>query len=106
VAGDGSRVRGNLLIKAIIYRLLAFSITLTIAYIFTRGIELSVGIAIVELIGKTLLYWIFDVLWEKSSGSLVSQTVARLQSLGLSAKRLIARYWTEMRSVSHPSRRD
>jgi uncharacterized membrane protein len=36
-----------------------------IAYAFTRQIEISVGIAIVELLGKTLMYFLFDTMWER-----------------------------------------
>lgn len=52
-----------LFMKAILYR--GFSITMTFLFsmLITQNISLSVNITLLDLVFKTLLYFIFDVSW-------------------------------------------
>lgn len=58
--GD-SRTRS--LIKALSYRALMTAFTFTIVYIFTGSIQVSGWVAVVEVIGKTLLYYLHERAW-------------------------------------------
>lgn len=53
------------LFKAITYRLFGTGTTILISFILTKELKLSIGIGVFELIGKILLYWMFEILWEK-----------------------------------------
>ena len=55
----------NLIIKAIIYRVLAFGGMMIIGYVFTGRIEISLAIAISELVLKSVAYYFYDIFWKK-----------------------------------------
>jgi uncharacterized membrane protein len=49
--------------KAVSYRLLAAVATGTIAFAFTRRLDISLGIASVEAVAKIICYYIHERLW-------------------------------------------
>jgi uncharacterized membrane protein len=49
--------------KAVSYRLLAAVATGTIAFVFTRRLDISLGIAAVEAVAKIICYYIHERLW-------------------------------------------
>lgn len=51
------------MVKAISYRILGTFITALIVFIFTGNFSLSFGIASVELIAKSLAYYIHERIW-------------------------------------------
>jgi len=51
------------IMKAVSYRLLAAVATGTIAFAFTRRLDISLGIAAVEAIAKIFCYYIHERLW-------------------------------------------
>lgn len=53
------------LIKSIIYRIFGTVGTFLIALVFTGKAEVAGGIAVVEIIFKTAIYYSYERLWEK-----------------------------------------
>ncbi len=51
------------IMKAVSYRLLAAVATGTIAFVFTRRLDISLGIAGVEAVAKMICYYIHERLW-------------------------------------------
>lgn len=51
------------ILKAVSYRLLAAVATGSIAYAFTRRLDISLGIACVEAVAKIICYYIHERLW-------------------------------------------
>jgi uncharacterized membrane protein len=51
------------ILKAVSYRLLASIATGLIAYVFTRRLDISLGIAIVEAVAKVFCYYLHERLW-------------------------------------------
>lgn len=51
------------IIKAVSYRLLAAVATGTIVFVFTRRLDISLGIAGVEAVAKIICYYIHERLW-------------------------------------------
>jgi uncharacterized membrane protein len=51
------------IMKAVSYRLLAAVATGTIAFAFTRRLDISLGIASVEAVAKIICYYIHERLW-------------------------------------------
>lgn len=51
------------IVKAVSYRLLAAIATGSIAYIFTRRLDISLGIACVEAVAKIICYYIHERIW-------------------------------------------
>lgn len=49
--------------KAVSYRLLAAIATGTIAFVFTRRLDISLGIASVEALAKIICYYIHERFW-------------------------------------------
>ncbi|GAW94065.1 DUF2061 domain-containing protein [Calderihabitans maritimus] len=62
-----SRAHQRALAKAISWRIFATLTTMTIVYLFTGKIDLSIGVGIVEVISKMLLYYLHELIWEKTS---------------------------------------
>jgi len=58
-------INRNKLWKAIGYRVSAFCLITLVSYIFTGKIEISLFIAISEFIIKLVMYYAYDVLWDK-----------------------------------------
>jgi uncharacterized membrane protein len=59
--------RTESLIKSIVYRLFGTIATFLIALFFTGEFFISSGIAVVELITKTVLYYLYERFWNKVS---------------------------------------
>ena len=55
------------LIKSVVYRLFGTLATFVIAFAFTQHALLSSGIAIVELVTKTAMYYVYERFWNKIS---------------------------------------
>jgi len=55
------------LIKSIVYRLFGTMATFLIAYFFTKEFFIASGIAIVEMVAKTILYYMYERFWNKVS---------------------------------------
>ncbi len=53
------------LIKAIIFRILVTLLGFVVAYIVTRSIDLSLRIFVIHAIAATILYLIYERIWEK-----------------------------------------
>jgi len=51
------------IMKAVSYRLLAAVATGTIAFVFTRRLDISLGIAAVEAVAKIIFYYLHERLW-------------------------------------------
>jgi len=51
------------IMKAVSYRLLAAIATGTIAYVFTRRLDISLGIASIEAVAKIVCYYIHERFW-------------------------------------------
>lgn len=51
------------ILKAVSYRLLASIATGSIAFVFTRRLDISLGIASVEAVAKVFCYYIHERLW-------------------------------------------
>jgi adenylylsulfate kinase len=53
------------LIKSIVYRLFGTIVTFFIAYFFTREFFIASGIALIEMLAKTILYYAYERFWNK-----------------------------------------
>ena len=51
------------ILKAVSYRLLAAIATMTIVFVFTRRIVLSVGVGLVESVAKIICYYLHERVW-------------------------------------------
>jgi len=51
------------ILKAVSYRLLASIATGSIAYVFTRRLDISLAIASVEAVAKVICYYLHERLW-------------------------------------------
>jgi len=60
---NGKETHLRSILKAVSYRLLASIATGTIAYVFTRRVDISLGIASVEAVAKIVCYYIHERLW-------------------------------------------
>lgn len=54
------------LFKTATWRVLATIGTIIVALLFTRSIEISIGIGTVEVILKTILYYLHERVWDKA----------------------------------------
>jgi uncharacterized membrane protein len=62
-----NRKRVRTLYKAISYRILGSLATVIISFIFTHELSISLSIGAFELIGKVVLFYAHEVVWEKIS---------------------------------------
>ena len=51
------------LIKGILYRIFGTICTILISFIFTGSIKISLGIGLVEVFSKILLYYFYERIW-------------------------------------------
>ncbi|MFW6140592.1 MAG: DUF2061 domain-containing protein [Acidobacteriota bacterium] len=51
--------------KSISWRVVATLTTMTIVYIFTKEIFLSIGVGVVEVFSKILFYYLHERIWNK-----------------------------------------
>lgn len=52
-----------LFVKALIYRVFSVSVTFLISFMVTGRMDLSLSISALDFVGKTLLYYVYDVSW-------------------------------------------
>ena len=55
------------IIKAVTWRVIATLTTMTIVFLFTRKIILSLGVGLVEVIAKITFYYLHERTWHKIS---------------------------------------
>jgi len=53
------------LVKAVLWRLLTICITIVVLYYISDSITIATGLGLCELIGKTILYYVYDRLWNR-----------------------------------------
>jgi len=53
----------TLLAKAVIYRFFSVTATFLITFAVTGNTQISLSISALDFIGKTMLYFIYDVAW-------------------------------------------
>jgi uncharacterized membrane protein len=53
------------LYKAVTYRLLGSLSTFVISWFMTRSVKISLGISVLEFLGKIGLYYIHERIWDK-----------------------------------------
>ena len=64
--------------KAISWRALATLTTMTIVFLFTRRIMLSLGVGLAEIIAKITFYYAHERVWDKVSWGKSKHPLARL----------------------------
>jgi len=79
-SGTDSHIRT--IVKAVSWRVIATLTTMTIVFLFTRKIFLSIGIGLVEVIAKITFYYLHrrarhNISWGKNKHSLSSLTIHR-----------------------------
>lgn len=52
------------MIKALIYGIFSIVVTFSISYIVTGDTVTSLGISALDFIGKTIMYYVFEISWE------------------------------------------
>jgi uncharacterized membrane protein len=55
----------NLLYKSIIYRMIASSMMMFFSYLLSNDIKVSLIITITDVIAKTALYFLYELIWDK-----------------------------------------
>ena len=53
----------HIIVKTLVYRLLAIFFTLLFSYIFTRSFSKSLGITILTELSQTFFYYIYEHCW-------------------------------------------
>ena len=64
--------------KAMSWRALATLTTMTIVFLFTRRIMLSLGVGLAEIIAKITFYYVHERVWDKISWGKSKHPLARL----------------------------
>ncbi len=64
--------------KAVSWRALATLTTMTIVFLFTRRIMLSLGVGLAEIIAKITFYYLHERVWDKISWGRSKHPLARL----------------------------
>ncbi|MHA2423185.1 MAG: DUF2061 domain-containing protein [Candidatus Thorarchaeota archaeon] len=59
------RTRQRALVKAVTWRVLAVTVTIIIVFLFTGSLEISLGIGGVDVIAKTILYYLHERGWDR-----------------------------------------
>jgi uncharacterized membrane protein len=55
------------IVKAISWRVLATLTTITIVFLFTRRVMLSLGVGLAEIIAKITFYYLHERIWDRVS---------------------------------------
>ena len=63
MSAQGKDAHLRSIMKAVSYRLLAAIATGSIVYVFTRRLDISLGIALVEVVAKIFCFYIHERLW-------------------------------------------
>jgi uncharacterized membrane protein len=53
--------------KTLSWRILASSTTLLLVYFFTENVVISASVCIIEIVVKTLIYYIHERIWDKTN---------------------------------------
>ncbi len=64
--------------KAISWRALATLTTMTIVFLFTKRVMLSLGVGLAEIIAKITFYYVHERVWDKVSWGKSKHPLARL----------------------------
>ena len=64
---EKSRYHKRTMLKTITWRIVATSTTMTIVFLFTGELTLSVGVGVVEVVSKMIFYYIHEHIWNKIS---------------------------------------
>jgi len=67
VPNSGTDSHTRTIVKAVSWRVIATLTTMTIVFLFTRKIFLSVGVGLVEVIAKITFYYLYEITWCKIS---------------------------------------
>lgn len=62
-----SEARTRTVVKAVTWRILATLTTITIVFLFTKKIFLSLGVGFAEVIAKITFYYLHERAWQKIS---------------------------------------
>ncbi|MFC1631267.1 DUF2061 domain-containing protein [Candidatus Omnitrophota bacterium] len=65
-------------VKTISWRVCATVTTMSIVYLFTRELSLSLGVGVVEVLSKMLLYYVHERAWAKASWGFVQHPLSEL----------------------------
>jgi len=65
------KINKQLLLKALFYRVFAFIAIFIISLIIIGKYEISLVIAILEFISKIILYYMYEILWNKAKRYIV-----------------------------------
>jgi adenylylsulfate kinase len=57
--------KGRSILKTVSWRVLATLTTMTLVYLFTGRVLLSVGVGLVEALTKLALYYLHERIWER-----------------------------------------
>ena len=55
----------NLIFKTLLYRLLGSILVFFLSYFFTDNMMISIGIGGIEFILKTIMYYVYEIIWKK-----------------------------------------
>jgi uncharacterized membrane protein len=66
--------------KTLSWRILASSTTLLLVYFFTENVVISAGVCIIEMMVKTLIYYVHERVWDKTNFGRKMVNLPRLQS--------------------------
>lgn len=64
----------RILIKSILYRLIAFSLTFITSYYFTGNYKKSFGIGIIVELSQTIVYYLYEQVWNNINWGYTSNT--------------------------------
>ena len=66
------QTKKRIIIKSLLYRLLAFIFTFLTTYLFIKNYKLSIGIGIVVELLQTILYYFYEIFWNKINWGIYS----------------------------------
>jgi uncharacterized membrane protein len=66
--------------KTLSWRILASSTTLLLVYFFTSDVVISAGVCVIEMVVKTLIYYIHERVWDKTNYGRKTVNHPRLQA--------------------------
>lgn len=66
--------------KTLSWRILASCTTLLLVYFFTSDVVISAGVCIIEMVVKTLIYYVHERVWDKTNFGRKMVNLPQLQS--------------------------
>ena len=76
---SGGEKHSRTVAKSISWRVFATLTTMTIVFIFTRRIMLSLGVGLAEVIAKIIFYYLHERIWNKISWGKARHPLSSLQ---------------------------